>query len=207
MAEVEQVLVVERQVLETLGLFQGATFQVAPYLHEIWRGSGVKFMPRPEAENNPAFKQLIPYVVMTHSDRFLCYTRGTDVDETRLASRVSIGVGGHINPCDARGYGGLQETYRNAVAREVEEEVVVDTAYGERIIAAINDDSNEVGRVHFGIVHLWHLAKPNVRERERSVCRLTFMREHELRGLEGQMESWSRLLLANLGSIGKMVNV
>ena len=200
MSKTEQVLVVERRVLDELGLFQGINFEVDRYLSELWKGTGVSFIPRPEAEKNPAYKQLIPYVIMAHADTYLCYMRGMGVDETRLAEKVSLGVGGHINPSDAGDalHKSVQWVYLNAVAREVAEEVIVGAEHDDKIVALINDDSNEVGRVHFGIVHFWRLAEPNVRKREREICHLNFMKTEELSQIKDRMETWSQLCLGSL---------
>jgi predicted NUDIX family phosphoesterase len=202
----EKVLVVERKVLERVGLFQGVNYDVARYVNDLWKGTGVCFIPRIEAENDPSYKQLIPYVVMTHGGKYLCYVRGKGVDEARLAQKVSIGIGGHINPCDATDMENwsIKEVYDNAVVREVGEEVLVGASHDDRIVALINDDSNEVGQVHLGIVHLWRLAAPRVEKREEDILELRFMSVHELHLIEDRMESWSKLLLADLGAIAKI---
>ena len=160
-------------------------------------------MPRPEAEKNPAYKQLIPYVIMAHADTFLCYVRGSGVDEERLAEKVSIGIGGHINRADRRSQvrGDVHGVYENGLLREVSEEVTVKTDHVDTIVALINDDSNDVGQVHVGVVHLWRLAYPNVQSREDDICDVRFLTTGELRPLEERMESWSKLLLANLDFI------
>ena len=160
MKKVEKVLVIERHIIEKLGLFQGVKLNVDRYIDEIWKGNGVSFMDRPEAEKNPIYKQLIPYVIMAYKDTYLCYIRGAGVDEKRLAQKASIGIGGHINPSDRilPSSKNIKEIYFNALGREVAEEVVVGTEHEDKIIGLINDDSNEVGRVHFGIIHFWRLA-------------------------------------------------
>jgi predicted NUDIX family phosphoesterase len=207
MGEIENILVVERNVIEKLGLFQGVKFDVNQYLTGLWKGNGVSFMARPEAEKNPAYKQLIPYVIMAYEDTYLCYIRGKGVDEKRLAQKVSIGIGGHINPTDAMKLSSndLHKVYLNAVAREVAEEVVVETEYEDNIVGLINDDSNEVGKVHLGVIHFWRLAKPNVKNREQEICQLRFMNIGELQEIRGKMETWSQLCLDNLELISKKV--
>ncbi len=203
MREIEQVLVVKRCVLEGLGLFQGINFDIDRYLSELWTGKGVAFIPRPEAEKNPAYKQLIPYVIMNHANSYLCYARGKRVDERRLADKVSIGIGGHINLSDTmpRFQNNLEQVYLNAVAREVAEEVIVEEEYEDKIVGLINDDSNEVGQVHFGIIHFWRLAKPSVRKQEQEICELRFMDVDELAQLRDKMETWSQLCFDNLKTI------
>jgi predicted NUDIX family phosphoesterase len=164
---VEKVLVIERKILKELGLFQGVSFNIDCYLSELWKGNGVSFMARSEAEKNPAYKQLIPYVIMAYEDTYLCYIRGSKVDEKRLAQKASIGIGGHINPADSTSNStkNIKEIYLNGLKREVDEEVIIETKHDDRIIGLINDDSNEVGQVHLGIIHLWKLAEPKVKNR------------------------------------------
>ena len=203
MREIENVLVMERHVLEKLGLFQGVRFDVNQYLTELWKGNGVCFMARPKAEKNPAYKQIIPYVIMSHADTYLCYIRGKKVDESRLAEKVSIGIGGHINPSDRMSLSSknLKKVYLNALAREVSEEVILETEHDDKIVGLINDDSNEVGRVHFGIIHFWRLTTPNVKNREQEICQLRFMNIDELQQARNKMETWSQLCLDVLSEI------
>lgn len=209
MGKIEKVLVIERHILEGLGLCQGVSFNVDRYLGELWKGNGVSFMARPEAEKNPAYKQLIPYVIMAYEDTYLCYIRGIGVDEKRLAQKASIGIGGHINPSDRISVSrkNIKEVYLNALAREVAEEVIVETEHDDKIVGLINDDSNEVGQVHFGIIHFWRLAEPNVRKHERDICELRFVKEEDLHNIRHQMETWSRLCLDNLGMINKIAEI
>lgn len=205
MSKIEEVLVIERHVIEKLGLFQGLSFKVNHYLDGFWRGEGVSFMARPEAENNPEFKQIIPYIIMTYKDKYLCYTRGIGVDEKRLAQKTSIGIGGHINPTDAINFSknNLKNVYLNAVKREVAEEVFVNTNYKDTVIGLINDDSNEVGKVHLGVIHLWNLDEPKVTNREDEICQIRFMSIYELEQIRNCMESWSQLCLDSLKEIAK----
>jgi len=96
----EQVLVFETSVLEEPGVFHGLKFDIEPYLRRIFAPGVLRFMPRPKAEADPAYKQLIPYVIMTHAGKYLNYVRGKRAGETRLVGNRSIGIGGHINPVD-----------------------------------------------------------------------------------------------------------
>ena len=203
MGEIEKVLVIERRVLEKFGLFQGVSFEVEQYLPQLWEGEGVSFIPRTEAERDPGYKQLIPYVIMTHGERYLCYVRGRGVGEPRLAEKVSIGIGGHINPSDTMQLfdNNFQEVYVNAVAREVAEEVIVETDHDDRIVGLINDDSNEVGKVHLGIIHIWRLAEAKVRKHEQEICQLRFMNINELLQVKDKKETWSQLCLDKLRDI------
>ena len=100
MAQEEQVLVIDREILEELGLFQGLMFNVDRYLRKIFLPGVPRFMPRSQAESDEKYKQIIPYVIITHDAKYLCYVRGKRAGEARLLGQMSIGIGGHINPGD-----------------------------------------------------------------------------------------------------------
>ncbi|MHC4570720.1 MAG: hypothetical protein ACYS0C_01410 [Planctomycetota bacterium] len=207
MAQQEQVLVIERKVLEQAGSFQGLTLNVARYLHKLFAPGILYFLPRSKAEANPAYKQLIPYVIMSNSGRYLTYVRGKRAGEARLLNLRSIGIGGHINPVDNEVPlfdTDFRQMYLSAVRREVAEEVCVEANHTDSIVALLNDDSNEVGSVHLGLVHLWLLDAPKVSKREQMITQMAFMSPAELHKLRDTMETWSQLCLDNLGEIGKL---
>lgn len=203
MAQDEQVLVVERSIFEEVGAFHGLTFDVERYLSRLFAPGGPRFLPRPLAEKDPTHKQLIPYVLMCCDGKYLSYVRGRRAGETRLVGLRSIGIGGHINPGDDLPLlqSDFRETYLAAVQREVAEEVCVETGYTDRIVALLNDDTNEVGRVHLGIVHLWTLETPRVSKREQMITQMAFLSPAELRQVRDTLETWSQLCLD-----GKMVS-
>ena len=92
MPPTEQVLVVERKAIEDIAPFNGLMFDTAPYLEKIFSPGTLSFMLRPDAENNPNFKQLIPYVIMASGDTYLTYVRGKRAGEKRLLGNRSIGI-------------------------------------------------------------------------------------------------------------------
>ena len=117
----EQVLVFERKILDDLGTFHGLEFDVEPYLSKIFAPGTLRFMPRSKAEQDPSFKQLIPYVIMTHDGKYLNYVRGKRAGEKRLVGNRSMGIGGHINPIDDEVplFGtDYKEVYETAVQRK-----------------------------------------------------------------------------------------
>jgi predicted NUDIX family phosphoesterase len=199
MAQEEQVLVVERKMVEQAGMFHGLVFEVERYLSHLFAPGVCRFMPRSQAEKNPGYKQLIPYVIMACDGKILSYVRGKRAGETRLVGNRSIGIGGHINPIDnIIPLFGIYEAYLAAVEREVAEEVSVETKYTKNIVALLNDDSNEVGQVHLGIVHYWNLDEPKVSRKEQMITQMAFMTPAELREVQGTLETWSSLCLAGL---------
>jgi predicted NUDIX family phosphoesterase len=207
MPQEEQVLVVERKVLEQAGSFQGLAFDVARYRREIFVPGVPRFLPRSQVEKDPSYKQLIPYVIMSYNGKYLSYVRGKRAGEARLLNLRSIGIGGHINPIDADNsslFAYLYENYLTAVEREVAEEVSVEANHTDSIVALLNDDSNEVGSVHLGVVHHWILDAPKVSKREQMITQMAFMSPAELHKLRDTMETWSQLCLDNLGEMGKL---
>jgi len=200
MAKEEQVLVIERKVLEQAGMFQGLAFDVDRYLPKIFAPGVPRFIPRSQAEKDPSYKQLIPYVIMSYGGKYLSYVRGTRAGENRLTGLRSIGIGGHINPRDDLPLFNTDfyETYLAAVEREVAEEVSVETSHTDRVVALLNDESNDVGRVHLGIVHYWILDAPKVKKREQMITRMAFKSPAELQKVRDTMETWSQLCLDNL---------
>jgi len=205
-AQEEQVLVVERKVLEQVGMFHGLAFDVHRYLRKLFAPGIPRFIPRSQAEVDPAYKQIIPYVIMSYDGRYLSYIRGKRAGETRLVGNRSIGIGGHINPIDADNsslFAYLYENYLTAVEREVAEEVSVETSHTDRVVALLNDESNEVGRVHLGIVHCWLLDAPKVSKKEQMITQMAFQTVAELQKVRDTMETWSQLCLSQLN---KMAN-
>jgi predicted NUDIX family phosphoesterase len=206
MASQEQVLVIERKVVEKIGMFSGLAFDVERYLSEIFVPGVPRFMLRSEAETNPSYKQIIPYVIMAHNGKYLSYVRGKRAGETRLVAKRSIGIGGHINPIDADNstlFAYLKENYDTAVQREVAEEVSVKADHSDSIVALLNDESNEVGKVHLGIVHYWDLDSTDVEKREQMITQMSFMTLDELEQVRSSLETWSQKCLDGLE---KMMN-
>jgi len=159
------------------------------------------FMERSKAEKDPSFKQIIPYVIMACNGKYLNYVRGTRAGEARLVGNRSIGIGGHINPIDNEiplFDTDFQKMYNAAVEREVAEEVSVETTHTDRIVALLNDDSNEVGSVHLGLVHYWILHEPKVTKREQMITRMDFKTLEELKKVKETMETWSSLCVDGL---------
>ena len=206
MPQNEHVLVLKREILAAEGLFNGLEFDVNRYLRRLFAPGVLGFMPRSLAEADPTYKQLIPYVIMAHDGKYLSYVRGKRAGEKRLVGNRSIGIGGHINPIDNEVPlfdADFRRMYRTAVQREVAEEVAVKVNYTDRVVAFLNDESNEVGSVHLGIVHYWTLDAPNVSKREQMITQMGFMSPVELQLERDSMETWSQLCLDGLDRMAK----
>src|SRR5438270_3629061 len=152
---IENVLVIRRSLFDELGSFHGLNFEPEKYLKAILSRGSNFFIPRPEAESNPAYKQIIPYALIVFQNTVLHYVRGKKAGEQRLIAKGSIGIGGHMNETDESLFAMDEHAYRAGVEREVNEEIKIDAAFEDEIVALLNDDSTEVGRVHLGIVHIF----------------------------------------------------
>jgi predicted NUDIX family phosphoesterase len=188
----ERVLVVPTALFHEIGVFCGFTPRVEEYLTQLLDPKNLSYRPRAEVETDPSFKQIIPYVVLRYSGQIFHYTRGKRATESRLQALRSIGVGGHISSDDATLF---DSPYREAMFREVAEEVRLETDYTERCVGLINDDSTPVGQVHLGIVHVFELQQPKVERREQALTRASFAPVAELRAQREEFETWSQFLL------------
>ena len=194
----ENILVIRRSLFDELGSFQGLNFGSEKYLKAILSRGSNFFIPRPEAETNPAYKQIIPYAVIVFERTVLHYVRGKKAGEQRLVAKGSIGIGGHMNETDESLFAMDEQAYRAGVEREVNEEIKIDTPFEDRIVGLLNDDSTEVGRVHLGIVHIFKLKEPNVQKREAMITGLTFLTKEELMARRESLETWSQICIDSL---------
>ena len=197
----ENVLAVRRALFDELGAFQGLQADTERYIDAFLRRENNLFLPRSKAEDDPTHKQIIPYSVFTCGDRILHYVRGAKSGEKRLVAKGSIGIGGHINDRDESLFSFDREAYRAAVRREIEEELRFEGGYTDRIAALINDDSNEVGRVHLGVVHLVRLNSADVRAGEKAIAELGFLTIDALRARREALETWSQIVVDGWDSL------
>lgn len=197
----ENILVVRRELLERLGMFQGLCFEVERYLPALLARENNFFTPRAPAETNPSLKQIIPYVLLVHGDNVFHYVRGKKSGEQRLVAKGSLGIGGHMNDGDEGLFSLDHDAYLAAVQREVAEEMFIETEYTNHIVALLNDDSNEVGKVHLGVVHIFKLATAGARKRESVITEAGFVPTAELRERRDALETWSQLCLDGLDQL------
>ena len=195
----ERVLCFQRKLLEELGVFQGLSLDVERYLPVVTSPSQILYLNRSDAEQDRRYKQLIPYVLILCHDRILRYRRGKGGQETRLHGLFSVGIGGHISEED-HGLFSNQLGYQEGMRRELMEEVEIEAA-NEAAVAVINDDSTEVGFVHFGVVHVLQVAKEDVVGRRSGIVAPEFVPIAEAMKDPSAYESWSRFCLENLEAL------
>jgi predicted NUDIX family phosphoesterase len=189
----ESILVVKTEKLAPYiagrnGLITGADQEILDIItaeHE--------FIPRPEAEEDPGYKQIIPYVVMLRGNEAFLLRRLNKGGEKRLHGLYSLGVGGHINPVDGDGGDVLMRGLR----REVDEEIAVGKAGPLIPRGVINDDSNKVGSVHLGFFFTMEV-EGDVAVRETEKLAGEWMALDKLKLLRSEMETWSQIVLEAL---------
>ena len=204
MYEDESVLVIKRELFDEIGTFQGISTEIDKYLPAFLNPSNNFFIHRELAENDPSHKQIIPYAIFKHGDKFLRYLRGKKSGEQRLASKSSIGIGGHINQDDFNSSSLEKDTYLTGIEREINEELIINCDYNNLPIALINDDSNDVGQVHLGVVHLFDLESDQVEAGEANIENLEFLSSDDLLREKDNLESWSQICVDHLDEIIKL---
>jgi predicted NUDIX family phosphoesterase len=187
----EHVLVIERTAVMPDGGWHGLqTAGMDDVLARI--AAEADYRPREAMERDPAWKQLIPYLVVRDADRYFLMQRTKAGADERLHDRWSIGVGGHVNPGDDGLPGGLQREWR--------EELVSDFEPRFQPIALLNDDTTDVGSVHLGIVFVVDAAGRSVRVRETDKLRGAFADRHEVEAVRDRLETWSLLVFEAIES-------
>ena len=200
-SEIEHILVIPTSVFHDIGHVQGFCPDVDKYMTELLKPEHISFRPRPDMEEDPSFKQLIPYVIFRYTDAsdnvfIFQYARGKGSGETRLHHNKSVGIGGHISQQDATL--NHADPYSEGMRRELDEEVRIETSYSMSLAGLINDDETEVGRVHLGIVHICDVDQPAVIPNEAEIEGNGFIPIEEiLRDLTGY-ETWSAICLQSL---------
>lgn len=155
-------------------------------------------MRRGDAENDPTFKQPIPYTVVRREDEVFVYKRLAAGGEQRLHDKYSIGVGGHMNPSES-GVNMFGMALIENIERELGEELDIETETIEVSVShLINDDSDDVGKVHLGILVFATVnadAKVSVKETDQLVGEWLKIEELRLPENFDKLENWSKIAL------------
>jgi predicted NUDIX family phosphoesterase len=127
-------------------------------------------------ESDSNFQQIIFYGLLLKGNSFFMYRRGNaGMSEKRLASKFSIGIGGHIEPFDSN--------LIDSLYREIDEELqffkkgiplalrtksgVLNLELFQRIVSVqvvglIKNESDDVGKVHTGLLCFVRLLLPDL---------------------------------------------
>ncbi|TWU20087.1 hypothetical protein Pla52o_46010 [Novipirellula galeiformis] len=200
MSSEEHILVIPESVIASIGVIDGFEANVDRFLKPILASDQLSFQPRTPMETDPSFKQLIPYVLLQWTEpdgttKLFTYTRGGGGGETRLHAKRSVGIGGHISREDAADGA---DPYATGMHREIAEEIHLGAGYQETQEGLIYDPSNEVGKVHLGVVHRFVLDSPEVHSNEADLAEGGFVSVEELKADIEQLETWSQLAIKAL---------
>ncbi len=188
--EEEQILVVPRAQLLAAPTREFTPLGAADYLARV-RAHGT-FRRRGEMEDDSSMKQIIPYLIVRHGTQLFLFQRTAAGGEARLHGKFSIGVGGHINRSDVEGAADLVAA---GLRRELDEELRIAGGWRARLVGVLNDDTNPVGQVHFGLVHVVEVASPDIAVRENDTLTGRLVDAAQVRDLYDRMETWSQLIL------------
>lgn len=164
------------------------------------------FVERDWAERHPSVKQIIPYTILWRSGEVFLLRRTKRGGESRLHDKLSIGVGGHVNPEDASSAepaASRQNPIPRATEREIREELCLEGPIEVAPVGILNDDTNPVGAVHLGLVQvLATQGDCEVRETEQLEGRwVSLAALKELWAAKANFETWSSLLIPRLETL------
>ena len=188
----ESILVVPRSDLFVIRSLQGFSSDPAALAHFLGLvSSRGRFVPRWPAEEDEALKQIVPYGVVCHGEEVFLFRRGSRGREAGLRGRWSVGLGGHVNPADGREIGPAM--LEQALRRELAEEVAL-SGPQFALWGALNDDTDPVGRRHFGFVYQVWAASGEAASREPGKIQGAFVPLEVATARLHEMETWSQIV-------------
>ena len=188
----EKILVVPKEsVLQKNVDFQGFRPGTDQNLWTHFAAEGL-FLVRDSVEYDTRYKQLIVYLVLRHREEIFIYQRIRATGEKRLLDKYSFGLGGHINPVHSCSF---RRLIASNLARELKEEVSFPGPYSYRFLGFLNDEEEEVGRYHFGLVFLVSCLSPQITVREKNKIQGKLIPVSQLEDYRDNLENWSSILL------------
>lgn len=188
----EHILVVPREALFPHGAWHGVRRgNVDEYIALIHKHR--QFLPRSVMETDPRYKQIIPYLIFKYKDRYFLMQRKAKASETRLQSKFTLGIGGHIRQEDLQGTSTIFDWAR----REFYEEISYQGSFTLSSLGLLNDDSNPVGQVHAGFVLLLEGDSDQIQVKDELETGFLATLQ-ECREYGSRLESWSRLVLPHI---------
>lgn len=190
----EEVLAVQTEKLQKyiqgrVGLITGRVDELLQLIIEEH-----EFLPRPQAEGDPGYRQIIPYVLLCRNGEIFATRRLNKGGEARLHGKLSVGIGGHINPVDETD---REKVLLRGLERELTEEVRIEKAGKLVPRGVINDDSNAVGSVHLGLCFTMAVeGEVSVRETEKLSG--AFLTLPALRAQWDDMETWTQIAIKGI---------
>jgi len=166
------------------------------------------YKERDEAEVDSNYLQIIPYILVSKDKDLFLYSRLKKGGESRLHNKLSVGIGGHVDHVDQ--HLSNKETVMYNANKELYEELNVELTGEYLDILTTNkiiyDDSNEVGRVHLGMLMTCDVSNREVTVKETEKIEGRFYTPNEIRELyqergDDAFETWTTIALKHQGII------
>jgi predicted NUDIX family phosphoesterase len=190
----EKILVVKKNILFSYQVINGLKQINFDHYQKLIRRYK-KFMWRSKVENDPTYKQIIPYLIFTHNEKYFIMRRKNNASEARLQNKYSLGIGGHIRKEDLK-----RTNIIDWAEREFKEEIKYRGKYTIEPIGILNDESNSVGQVHTGFVFLLHGNNAHIEIRDEHKEGMLVSLD-ECLTFYNQMENWSQIVIDYLKTI------
>ena len=188
----EQILVVPRaQLFKNISPWHGLNTQNT---HEVLNiiTSHAQFYPRGLMEEDPTYKQIIPYGVFVYQNSYFLMQRSNSGSESRLKNKFTLGIGGHMRASDLQA-----STLFDWIKREFYEEIHYNDQLTIKPLGILNDDTNAVGQVHLGIVLLLEGFSSTISVRS-ELAQGNLVNKQTLIAQQEYMETWSQLIIPYL---------
>ena len=163
-----------------------------------------KFILRADAEEDITFQQIIPYVLVTDEAHEKFFATRRIAGESRLLGRLSLGIGGHINPIDWQNANcAFFQTHREMVlrgmAREIREEMTgFEHTKQPKPYGTVRDLGSSTPD-HIGIVFTMIAQEPDeIGIRETDTLEPVWMTKKELVQNYEKFESWAQMIIEDM---------
>lgn len=188
----EQVLVTDRKALEALLGPEVFLTQDLEAIRQFLLAHHF-FLPRQQAEYDSTVRQIIPYVILRREGSYFLLRRLKKQTEQRLHLKLSLGVGGHINPSEEAAADPIEAGLR----RELAEEVDVASIHSLSCVGLINETTGGVSDYHTALVYLLETDGPvAVRETEKMAG--SWVTPQALAEVYEDLETWSQIVFDRL---------
>ncbi len=192
----ELILVIKRSLLFSQHSWQGLyANSMQEYIDLIQQHQ--EFLPRSLMEQDPDYKQIIPYIIFRHDGSYFVMQRKSTTTEQRLKNKYTIGIGGHMRQEDMLNGASLFDWAR----REFYEEVAYSSPFTFTPLGIINDDSTEVGKVHLGLVLLVEGSSDQIKVKSELKSGQLMTPQLITSSYYEHMETWSQIAFSFINSL------
>lgn len=176
--------------------------------HPMFHPGGLLYYDRSYAETDTEYLQVIPYIVLTNREGVFVYTRLKKGGESRLHLNRSIGIGGHVdyNSSDIYPNTKIEDVILTSAYRELFEELNIES--NSNLLDLVNknvliyDSSNDVGKVHLGLLYTCDVTDRIVSVKETHKLDGMFYTFEELKKLYADepdsFENWSKIAIKTM---------